>query len=41
MASATKFLPSVQQKIFESAVRYSLGGSSNSPHWIPALNKSD
>jgi hypothetical protein len=39
MASATRLLPKVQQRIFESAVRHSLGGSGDAPHWIPALNK--
>jgi hypothetical protein len=39
MAGATKLLPTKQQSIFEMAVRHSLGGSANAPHWIPAINK--
>ena len=39
MAGTNKLLPITQQKIFESAVRYSLGGSIYAPHWLPSVNK--
>ena len=38
MSTATKYMSGLQQNVFESVVRYSLGGTSGSPHWIAARN---
>jgi hypothetical protein len=39
MATSSSWLPTTQKQIFEAAVRYSLGGSSSTPYWLPSLNK--
>lgn len=38
MMVPTKFARGIEERVFESAVNYSLGGSSGTKHWLPAPN---
>ena len=34
MYSATKYMNTLERRIFETTVSYSLGGTSSTPHWL-------
>ena len=38
MMLSTKLLRGVEERVFESVVNYSLGGSSSTKHWLPPPN---